>query len=68
MPVLMMTGEYDRLASPTEIRGVATRIHTETAMPDVRYETVADAGHVCNVERPDAYNRVLLEFLARLPR
>jgi pimeloyl-ACP methyl ester carboxylesterase len=68
MPVLMMTGEHDRLASPAEIRDVANRILTRVKRPDVRYETIADAGHVCNVEQPEAYNRILLEFLGRLPR
>lgn len=68
MPVLMMTGEFDRLASPKEIRGVAERIHAEASEPDVRYETIADAGHVCNVEQPSVYNRILLEFLQGLPR
>ncbi|MBL8584804.1 MAG: alpha/beta fold hydrolase [Rhizobiaceae bacterium] len=68
MPVLMMTGEHDRLAPPAEIRGVARRILGQSARPDVRYETIADAGHVCNVEQPAAYNRLLCEFLERLPR
>lgn len=68
MPVLMMTGEHDRLAPPAEIRGVAERILAEAKRPDVRYEKIADAGHVCNVERPEAYSRILLEFLARLRR
>ncbi len=68
MPVLMMTGEYDRLAPPSEIRGVARRIHSQARRPDVRFETVADAGHVCNLEQPDAYNRVMLDFLGKLPR
>lgn len=68
MPVLMMTGEFDRLASPAEIRGVAHRIHDAVPMADVRYETIADAGHVCNVEQPETYNRILLEFLGKLPR
>lgn len=68
MPVLMMTGEHDRLASPAEIRSVANRILTQAKRPDVRYETILDAGHVCNVEQPEAYNRVLLEFLGRLPQ
>lgn len=68
MPVLMMTGEFDRLASPKEIRGVAGRIHAEASAADVRYETIANAGHVCNVEQPSVYNRILLEFLEGLPR
>lgn len=68
MPAMMMTGEHDRLAPPIEIRGVAERILTEAARPDVRYETVADAGHVCNVEQPETYNRILLDFLGKLPQ
>ena len=68
MPVLMMTGEYDRLAPPAEIRGVADRIHALSPAPDIRYEVIADAGHVCNVEQPGTYNRILLDFLGRLPR
>ena len=68
MPVLMMTGEFDRLASPTEIRGVARRIHDQAEQPDVRYETIADAGHVCNIEQADRYNRILLDFLRKLPQ
>lgn len=68
MPVLMMTGEHDRLAPPSEIRGVANRILTQSRRPDVRYETIADAGHVCNVEQPDYYSHILLQFLRRLPR
>ncbi|PSJ55558.1 alpha/beta fold hydrolase [Kumtagia ephedrae] len=68
MPVLMMTGEHDRLAPPAEIRGVAERILAEARRPDVRYETIADAGHVCNVEQPEVYSRILLDFLGRLPR
>jgi pimeloyl-ACP methyl ester carboxylesterase len=65
MPVLLMTGAHDRLAPPDKIKGVADRICDAVAMPDVRYEVIADAGHVCNVEAPDAYNRILCEFLAK---
>lgn len=66
MPVLMMTGEYDRLAPPSEIRAVAGRILDAAARPDVRYETLAGVGHVCNVEGPAAYNAALIPFLGRL--
>lgn len=66
MPVLMMTGEHDRLAPPAEIRGVAGRIADQAHPADLRFEVIAGAGHVCNVERPEAYNRVLTEFLQRL--
>jgi hypothetical protein len=57
MPVLMMTGEHDRLAPPAEIRGVAGRIWAPPRAPTCGYETIPDAGHVCNVEQPEAYNR-----------
>jgi pimeloyl-ACP methyl ester carboxylesterase len=56
MPVLMMTGEHDRLAPPAEIRGIAGRIWDSAPRPDVRFEVIPDAGHVCNVEQPEAYN------------
>ncbi len=66
MPVLMMTGQYDRLAPPSEIRAVAGRIFDQAPIPDVRFEVVEGAGHVCNVEAPEAYGRQLLDFLARV--
>lgn len=66
MPVLMMTGEHDRLAPPAEIREVAARIHDLSPRPDVQFEIIDGAGHVCNLEAPEAYNRHLLRFLARL--
>lgn len=66
MPVLLMTGEHDRLAPPAEIRAVAGRITDAARRPDVRFEVIADAGHVCNVAQPAAYNRPLLQFLTRI--
>ncbi len=68
MPVLMMTGQHDRLAPPDEIRSVAQRIWDQAPRPSVRYETIPDAGHVCNLEQPCAYNAHLRAFLADLPR
>ena len=66
MPVLLMTGEHDRLAPPAEIRAVAGRITDAAPRADVRFEVIADAGHVCNVAQPAAYNRPLTAFLARV--
>jgi pimeloyl-ACP methyl ester carboxylesterase len=66
MPVLMMTGEHDRLAPPSEIRAVAGRIWDANPRADVQYETLAGVGHVCNVEGPQAYNAALIPFLARV--
>lgn len=66
LPVLMMTGEHDRLAPPTEIAAVAHRIWENASAPDVRFEAISGAGHVCNLEKPDAFNRTLVEFLTRV--
>lgn len=66
MPVLMMTGEFDRLAPPVEIRGVAERIFDAAPSPDVRFEVIARAGHVCNVEGADQYTSILQDFVAKV--
>lgn len=66
MPVLMMTGAQDRLAPPAEIRGVAARILASAPRPDVRFEQVAGAGHLCNIEAPQDFARILTDFVRRL--
>lgn len=66
-PVLMMTGEHDRLAPPDEIRAVSQRIHDlAQAIPDVRFEMLPDTGHVCNLENPTEFNRHLAAFFQRI--
>lgn len=64
-PVMLVTGEHDRLAPPAEIRSVAARIREGAPGAEVRFEQIADAGHVSNLEQPAAYGRVLLAFLRR---
>jgi len=70
-PVLMMTGEYDRLAPPDEIRRVSERImEARQAMgqsADVQFEVVEGAGHICTLEASDQVNGLLHRFLSRLP-
>ncbi len=66
VPVLLMTGEFDRLAPPAEIRAVAERIFDASRVPDVRFEIIAGVGHVCNVEGPDDYTRHLTNFVAKV--
>lgn len=63
MPVLMMTGEYDVLAPPAEIKSVATRIHEAVERPNVRFEIIKGAGHLCNLEAPELFNKPMMEFL-----
>jgi len=64
-PVLLMTGEFDRLAPPSEIRAVSHRFADANA-PHVTFEVIGDAGHVCNLEKPDAVNAHLARFLRLL--
>lgn len=66
IPVLLMTGDADRLAPPQEIKQVAARIHKASPVPDVRFECVSGAGHVCNLEAPDTYNKALVELIKRV--
>ncbi|MEM7376902.1 MAG: alpha/beta fold hydrolase [Pseudomonadota bacterium] len=63
LPVLLMTGEHDRLAPPGELRGVADRIERAAAHASVRFEVVPGAGHVCNLEQPDVCTGLLRDFL-----
>lgn len=65
-PVLMVTGAHDRLASPGEIRGVAQRILAASPAPSVRFEVIAGAGHLCNIEAHDRYDMLLHQFTTGL--
>lgn len=68
-PVLLMTGEYDKLARPEEIQAVANRIaeaqKTNGWQPDVQFEVLKNAGHLANLEQPQSYNEALTRFLRR---
>ncbi|MEM7259876.1 MAG: alpha/beta fold hydrolase, partial [Pseudomonadota bacterium] len=70
-PVLLMTGEYDQLAPAHEIRGVSKRMldapGAGTNYPDIRFEVITSAGHVCNVEQTAQVNQLLNNFLERIP-
>jgi pimeloyl-ACP methyl ester carboxylesterase len=66
MPCLLMTGDHDRLAPPAEIRAVAGRILDASPTPDVRFEVIGGAGHLCNIENPGDYDSHLLPFVHRV--
>ncbi|HAD05007.1 MAG: alpha/beta hydrolase [Desulfuromonadales bacterium GWD2_61_12] len=38
------------------------------ALPNAEFHLIAGGGHMVNMEQPEAFNRCLLDFLARLPR
>ncbi len=58
-PVLVLAGEHDRLAPPPMVHEVADLI------PGAQFELIEGAGHISNRERPERFNDLLLEFLAR---
>ena len=58
VPTLVVNGEEDQLPDPDEGRSLAA------AIPAARFLLVEQAGHLVNLERPDAVNEALLDFLA----
>lgn len=61
VPALVLVGEHDRVTPPSISREIAR------CLPDATYAEVPDAGHVSNVENPNAFNELLQDFLLRLP-
>ena len=58
VPTLVLVGELDR----PEMRAIAERLDRE--IPNSRRETIAGTAHVPNMERPEEFDRLVLEFLA----
>ncbi len=59
-PCLIVGGEFDPLASPDLLDAMAAR------MPNAQRATVPRAGHLSNIENPEAFNEVVLAFLEGL--
>ncbi len=57
-PTLVVCGTDDPSAAPGESR------HVASLFPNGRYDDFPGAKHLPNVEQPDAFNRVLLNWLA----
>jgi pimeloyl-ACP methyl ester carboxylesterase/glyoxylase-like metal-dependent hydrolase (beta-lactamase superfamily II) len=57
VPTLVVTAERDT-RSCREIADLLAR-----TVPGARLVTMADAGHIMNIDQPDEFNRLLLEFL-----
>ena len=63
VPTLLIGGEFDRVAAPAVMKQMAQ------AIPNARYVEMAGIGHLMNLEAPDAFDRLLLDFLREpLPR
>lgn len=59
-PTLVIAGEHDAITPPDTARAMAD------ALPDARLAIVQGAGHLANLENPDAFNAALHDFLEEL--
>ena len=61
VPTMVVCGEHDAITPPADSKALAAGI------PGARLEMIPGAGHLSNLEEPDAFNRHLLGFLEKLP-
>ena len=59
VPTLVVVGEADRLTPPRDAEAMIA------AIPGAEYCLIPQAGHLSNIEDPDRFNSVVLEFLLR---
>jgi pimeloyl-ACP methyl ester carboxylesterase len=59
-PTLVIVGEDDRLSTPEESSG------WQQQMPNSRLAVIKAAGHLSNIEQPEAFNSALADFISRL--
>jgi 3-oxoadipate enol-lactonase len=59
VPTLVMVGAQDALTPPAKSEEMAK------AIPDAKLAVIPGAGHASNLEAPEAFNAVVLEYLAR---
>lgn len=57
-PTLVLTGEEDR----DDIQAIADRLVEE--VPDARRASISGAAHIPSLERPDEFDRLVLDFLS----
>ena len=61
-PCLMLSAEGDEVLKPSMVKS----LRMEDAVPRLRHETIAGAGHWVLQEKPDSVNKVLTSFLDNL--
>ena len=61
VPTLVIVGDQDTAF-------LASCEYMTKKIPGARLETIVGAGHSSNLDQPEAFNRVLLDFLDALPR
>ena len=57
VPTLLVAGEFDRVATPAVMQAMAREIL------QARYAEMPGIGHLMPLENPDAFDRLLLDFL-----
>jgi len=57
VPTLLVCGGADRITPPAGMRAM------EKAIAGARYVELERAGHLSNIEQPEAFNRIALDFL-----
>ncbi|MBE0596965.1 MAG: alpha/beta hydrolase [Desulfuromonadales bacterium] len=62
LPALVVGAELDRAIPLEHSRIIADRLPRATLC------TIPQAGHMANLEQPEAFNRCLLDFLGALPK
>jgi 3-oxoadipate enol-lactonase len=60
-PTLVVVGEQDAITPPDKARELVGGI------PNARLVTIAEAGHLSNLENPAAFTKAVREFLDELP-
>ena len=62
VPTLVLVGEHDRITPPELSEQLAALV------PGARLETIPDAGHLANLERPSDFNSSVEAFLREVER
>jgi len=60
IPVLVLSGEFDKMTSPEDMRAIADQI------PGAAFKVIPDAGHMTPIENPDAFNKAIISFLQKI--
>jgi 3-oxoadipate enol-lactonase len=60
VPVALIFGDQDTITTAEEGRKMATTI------PDARLTVIQEAGHLCNMEKPQEFNEAVAEVMGRV--
>ncbi|MCR8645354.1 alpha/beta hydrolase [Paenibacillus sp. N1-5-1-14] len=59
VPTIVIGGEHDKIIPPALIKQLASSI------PNAKYRLIAETAHLTPVEKPDAFNNLLSDFLGK---